>query len=90
MCLISAFLVCAGNGRVCAVFGEENFGIKGRSAIWRVRSLSKGCYLKGSGKEKSYEKNPSGVSLVLNQKFFRPFARSEKLAQAAENVFSTA
>ncbi len=54
------------------------------------RSLSKKCRLKWDGKEKSYERNPSGVSLVLNQKCFRPFARSETLAQAVENPFSTA
>jgi hypothetical protein len=39
---------------------------------------------KRSGKEKSCERNPSGVSLVFNQKVFRPSKGSENLAQAGE------
>ena len=31
--------------------------------------------LKVNGKEKSYERNPSGVSLIFNQKFFRTFLK---------------
>jgi hypothetical protein len=41
------------------------------------------------GKEKSCERNPSGVSLVFNHKFLDLF-RAEKLAQAVEKLFSTA
>jgi hypothetical protein len=52
--------------------------------------LIKKWRLKEDGREKSYERNPSGVSLVFNQKFFRPFGRSEKLVQAGEKTFSTA
>jgi hypothetical protein len=36
-------------------------------------SLSKKYRLKEDGKEKSYERNPSGVSLVFNQKVFGTF-----------------
>ncbi|MCI8818015.1 MAG: hypothetical protein HFG04_02520 [Oscillibacter sp.] len=45
---------------------------------------------KETGKEKSYERNPSGVSLVFNPKFFGLRRRPEKLARADENTFSTA
>jgi hypothetical protein len=41
-------------------------------------SLSKKENLKEDGKEKSYERNPSGVSLVFNQKFSRASEKTGK------------
>ena len=41
------------------------------------------------GKEESYERNPGGVPLVFNHKFFETFQRFKKLVQRVEEVFST-
>ena len=55
-----------------------------------VLGLSKKGELLDNGKEDSYERNPGGVSFVLNHKFLGTFESSEKLAQAGEKTFSTA
>ena len=41
------------------------------------------------GKEESYERNPGGVPLVLNQSFFETQKSFKKLAQPVEKPFST-